>query len=81
VLSADNRHQLWIPPGFAHGFLTLTDTADFLYKATYYYTPASERAIVWNDLDLAIQWPDGFEPSLSPKDMNAAAFSEAEVFA
>lgn len=81
VLSADNHHQLWIPPGFAHGFLTLTDTADVLYKATDYYAPASERAIAWNDPDLAIQWPYDFEPSLSPKDMNAAAFSGAEVFA
>lgn len=81
VLSEDNKLQLWIPPGFAHGFLTLTDTVDFLYKTTDYYAPACERAIVWNDTDLAIQWPTAAAPSLSPKDLKAAAFREAEVFA
>lgn len=81
VLSADNRQQLWIPPGFAHGFLTLTDTADFLYKTTTYYVPASERAIAWNDPAIGIEWPTTGEPLLSDKDCKAAAFGEAEVFA
>ena len=80
VLSADNRHQLWIPPGFAHGFLTLTDTADFLYKTTAYYAPASERAIVWNDPTIDIEWPIAGEPLVSEKDREGMALGEAEVF-
>jgi dTDP-4-dehydrorhamnose 3,5-epimerase len=71
-LSADNQRQLWIPPGLAHGFLVLSDSADFLYKTTDYYAPASEGAICWNDPDLAIAWPDvGMAPLLSPKDAAA----------
>ena len=69
ILSADNKHQLWIPPGLAHGFLVLTDVAEFLYKTTDYYAPQHERCIVWNDQTLDIQWPtDGQQPLLSAKD-------------
>jgi dTDP-4-dehydrorhamnose 3,5-epimerase len=81
VLSAVNRQQLWIPPGFAHGFLTLTDTVDFLYKTTAYYAPASERAIAWNDPAIGIEWPARGEPLLSEKDLRGMAFADAEVFA
>lgn len=80
VLSADNRHQLWIPPGFAHGFLTLTDTAEFLYKTTAYYAPASERAVFWNDPAIGIEWPIAGEPLVSEKDREGMALGEAEVF-
>ena len=68
ILSADNKKQLWIPPGFAHGFLTLSETAEFLYKTTDYYAPAYERCIVWNDLDIEILWPIDVQPLLSVKD-------------
>lgn len=81
VLSADNRQQLWIPPGFAHGFLTLTDTADFLYKTTSYYAPASERAIAWDDPAIGIDWPAASELLVSEKDRKGMALGEAEVFA
>jgi dTDP-4-dehydrorhamnose 3,5-epimerase len=75
-LSADNHHQLWIPPGLAHGFVVLTDTAEFLYKTTDYYAPEHERCIAWNDPTLAIQWPElGEEPKLSAKDAAGAAFA------
>jgi dTDP-4-dehydrorhamnose 3,5-epimerase len=68
-LSADNHHQLWVPPGFAHGFLTLSESAEFLYKTTDYYAPQHERCIVWNDPELAIAWPCvEIEPTLSAKD-------------
>ena len=79
-LSEDNQRQLWVPPGFAHGFLTLTDTADFLYKTTDYYQPTAERSILWNDATLAIAWPEiATSPTLSPKDALAAAFNDAEL--
>jgi dTDP-4-dehydrorhamnose 3,5-epimerase len=69
ILSAENRKQMWIPPGFAHGFLTLSDTAEFLYKTTDYYAPDHERCIAWNDPDIGIVWPLSFgEPILSGKD-------------
>ncbi len=83
-LSAENFRQLWVPKGFAHGFLVLSDTAEFLYKTTDYYDPASERAILWNDPTLAIEWPaiPGLAaPSLSAKDQAARRFAEAELFA
>ena len=67
-LSADNRRQLWIPPGLAHGFLTLSDTADLLYKTTDYYAPQHERCIIWNDPTLAVAWPLDGPPILSPRD-------------
>lgn len=81
VLSADNHHQLWIPPGFAHGFLTLTETADFIYKTTDFYHPASERAVAWNDPALGIQWPTVGEPLVSDKDRQAHTLGAADVFA
>ena len=72
VLSAENKRQMWIPPGFAHGFLVLSDAAEFLYKTTDYYAPAYERSIRWDDPDLAIAWPlDGASPFLSAKDAGA----------
>ena len=81
VLSAENRQQLWIPPGFAHGFLALTDTVDFLYKTTAYYAPASERTIAWNDPAIGIEWPSTAEPLVSDKDRKGAVLGDAEVFA
>jgi len=81
-LSAENQRMFWIPPGFAHGFLVLSEFADFLYKATDYYAPEHERAILWNDPDIAIDWPlDAIgAPTLAAKDAAAAAFKDAEVF-
>lgn len=80
-LSEDNHKQLWVPPGFAHGFLVLSDTADFLYKTSDYYAPVHERAIRWDDKSLAIQWPSLDVPcSLSTKDLMASTFDNAEVF-
>lgn len=79
-LSAENRRMLWIPPGFAHGFLVLSDHAEFLYKTTDYWAPEHERCIAWNDLGLNIAWPIKEEPQLSPKDRQGVAFSAAEVF-
>lgn len=79
-LSADNHRQLWVPPGFAHGFLVLSDTAEFLYKTTDYYAPAAERCIAWNDPDLAIAWPSlGTEPQLSAKDNAGLLLPQAEL--
>lgn len=81
-LSAANKCQLWVPEGFAHGFVTLSDTAEFLYKTTSFYAPAAERAILWNDPQLGINWPlFGQVPLLSDKDVVASDFSAAEVFA
>lgn len=79
-LSAENKRQLWVPAGFAHGYLVLTEYAEFLYKTTDYYAPEHERCIAWNDVDLAIDWPLDGEPRLSGKDQAGAAFSSAEVF-
>jgi dTDP-4-dehydrorhamnose 3,5-epimerase len=80
-LSEDNQRQLWIPPGFAHGFLVLSDSADFLYKTTDYYAPEHERCIAWNDPQLAIRWPlEGAAPTLSAKDAQGQPFAGAEVF-
>ncbi len=78
LLSAANKRQMWIPPGFAHGFVTLSETAEFLYKTTDYYAPEHERCIRWNDPALAIDWGYGQEPQLSAKDAAAPGFAEAE---
>jgi len=79
-LSEENRRQLWIPVGFAHGFLVLSDVAEFLYKTTDYWAPEFERTIIWNDPDLAVAWPLQGEPVLSAKDARGTAFKDAEVF-
>jgi dTDP-4-dehydrorhamnose 3,5-epimerase len=79
-LSAENKRMFWLPPGMAHGFIVLSDSADFLYKATEYYAPKAERTILWNDPDLGIEWPLTIHPILSAKDAAAKTFSEAEVF-
>lgn len=81
LLSAENKHQLWVPEGFAHGFVVLSDTAEFLYKTTDYYAPAHERCIVWNDPELAIDWRSAMTPLLSAKDQAGARLADAEVFA
>lgn len=80
ILSADNKRMMWIPEGFAHGFLVLSDAAEFLYKTTDYWAPEHERAILWNDPDLAIAWPVDGAPTLAAKDATAKRFVEAEVF-
>lgn len=79
-LSESNHRQLWVPAGFAHGFMVLTDRADFLYKTTDYYAPEHERCILWSDQDIGIKWPD-IEPVLSPKDKMGIRFQDAEKFA
>lgn len=82
TLSEDNHDMLWVPPGFAHGFLVLSECADFLYRCTDFYAPAHERAIIWNDPDLDIAWPlpAGARPVLSAKDAAAPRFRDAEHF-
>lgn len=80
-LSAANKHLLWVPPGFAHGFVTLSETADFLYKCTTLYAPAHERSIAWNDPLIGIDWPLDAPPLLSGKDAAAPLLADAEVFA
>jgi dTDP-4-dehydrorhamnose 3,5-epimerase len=80
-LSADNHRQLWIPPGFAHGFLVQSEIADVLYKTTDYYAPEQERCLIWSDPKLAIDWPLDVEPVLSAKDRLGMPLSQAEVFA
>ncbi|NWO57314.1 dTDP-4-dehydrorhamnose 3,5-epimerase [Chromohalobacter israelensis] len=78
-LSEDNKKQLWIPEGFAHGFVVVSEVADFLYKATNYYSPESERSIAWNDKDLKIAWPLLEEVVVSEKDAMAVALNDAEI--
>ena len=78
-LSEDNHKQLWVPPGFAHGFMALSDGADVLYKTTNSYAPEHERCIAWNDPDLAIDWPRDLQPLLSPRDSNAPLLSFCEL--
>lgn len=79
-LTEHNKKQLWIPEGFAHGFLVLSETADFLYKTSDFYAPHAEKSILWNDSDLNIQWPIDGEPSLSQKDKVASLFANAVTF-
>lgn len=81
VLSAENKKQLWVPEGFGHGFLVLSEVAEFLYKTTDYYAPAHERCIIWNDPILSIDWQLQGEPVLSAKDAQGATFARADVFA
>lgn len=80
-LSAQNHRQLWIPPGFAHGFLVTGESADFVYKTTEYYAPEHERALLWNDAALAIPWPLEGEPLLSAKDKAGVPLAQAETYA
>jgi dTDP-4-dehydrorhamnose 3,5-epimerase len=80
-LSEANQRQVWIPKGFAHGFVVLSESADFLYKTTDYYAPAHEHCIAWNDPAIGIQWPQGLAPLLSLKDQAGLALSSAELFA
>jgi dTDP-4-dehydrorhamnose 3,5-epimerase len=81
VLSDENHRQLWVPPGFAHGFLVLSETADFLYKTTDYHAPAYERCILWNDPALKIDWQLSEQPNLSGKDVAGTLLAQADVFA
>lgn len=79
-LSAQNQHQLWIPEGFAHGFVVLSETAEFLYKTTDYYAPEHERSLLWNDPELGIEWPFDEAPQLSAKDQAGKLLRDAELF-
>ncbi len=79
-LSAENKHQLWVPPGFGHGFVVLSDTAEFLYKTTDYYAPEHERCIIWNDPMLAIDWRIQDAPKLSAKDSQGRPLAESNVY-
>ncbi|MBD2837248.1 dTDP-4-dehydrorhamnose 3,5-epimerase [Pseudomonas sp. JM0905a] len=81
ILSAENKRQLWVPEGFAHGFLVLSEYAEFLYKTTDYYAPEHERCIRWDDPDLAIDWPLVEAPQLSAKDKAGVNFKDADLFA
>ena len=80
ILSSDNKKQLYIPEGFAHGFLTLSKTSEFLYKTTNYYHPESERCILWNDGTLSIKWPENLNIQVSPKDLLGQSFKSSELF-
>lgn len=82
-LSAENKKMLWVPPGFAHGFYVTSESAEFVYKCTDYYAPEHERSLLWNDADIAIDWPlvNGKGPILSGKDAEAPSFADAEKFA
>lgn len=81
-LSAENKHMLWVPPGFAHGFYVTSDTAEFVYKCTDYYAPENEHSLLWNDPDVGIDWPleKGGEPKLSPKDAEGLRIGDAKPF-
>jgi dTDP-4-dehydrorhamnose 3,5-epimerase len=82
LLSEQNQHVAWVPPGFAHGFLVLSETADVVYKTTDFYAPAHERVLLWNDPALKIQWPtDGITPQLNARDAAGKPLAEAETFA
>lgn len=82
ILSAENKRQMWVPPGFAHGFYVLSDSADFVYKCTALYAPEHERCVRWDDAELAIAWPlvEGVPPLVSPKDAAGASFRDAECY-
>ncbi len=82
ILTAEGQEQFWVPEGFAHGFLVLSDTADFLYKTTNYYAPEHDRSVLWNDKTIGIEWPisDSLQPTLSDKDRNAVEFNQADYF-
>ena len=80
-LSAENKKQLWIPEGFAHGFMVISEVAEFLYKATDYYAPEHERSLLWSDPTVAVDWPlEGVQPLLSPKDTTGRELADCEVF-
>lgn len=81
ALSAEDKRMAWIPPGFAHGFCVTSDSAEFLYKTTDYWSPVHERTLLWNDAQLAIPWPLTGEPLLAAKDVTGRPFGEAETFA
>lgn len=82
ILTADGQEQFWVPEGFAHGFLVLSESADFLYKTTNYYAPEYDRSVLWNDKHIGIEWPisDILQPTLSDKDRNAVEFMQADYF-
>lgn len=80
ILSAENKRQLWVPEGFAHGFYVLTETAEFVYKCTDYYNPKAEHSLIWNDESVGIEWPLNQEPSLSAKDLIGKRLADAIVF-
>lgn len=80
ILSSENKKQLWIPPGFAHGFLTLSKTSEFLYKTTDFYHSESERCILWNDTTLNIEWPQNLKIELSPRDLLGGSFQSSTLF-
>ncbi|NES21964.1 MAG: dTDP-4-dehydrorhamnose 3,5-epimerase [Symploca sp. SIO3E6] len=80
LISAENKRQIWVPPGFAHGFVVVSEAAEFLYKTTDYYAPQYERTLLWNDPDLAIDWPLSGEPMLSAKDQAGQPLKTAEVY-
>ena len=79
-LSADNKQIFWVPPGFAHGFLVLSDMAEFVYKCTEYYSPEYERSLIWNDPNLDIKWPIKEPPDMSKKDLAGQLLTEVELF-
>ncbi|MCI5764590.1 MAG: dTDP-4-dehydrorhamnose 3,5-epimerase, partial [Actinobacillus porcinus] len=80
ILSAENKRQLWVPEGFAHGFYVLTETAEFTYKCTDYYNPKAEHSLIWNDPTVGIEWPLDGEPSLSAKDLAGKRLQDAVLF-
>ena len=80
ILSGENKKQMWVPAGFAHGFVTLSDSAELLYKVTDYYSPAHERCIAWNDPAIGINWPDNLAPLLSAKDALGLMLAQADLF-
>ena len=79
-LSEDNKRMLWVPPGFAHGFIVTSEQADFVYKCTDYYNPGDEFSLLWNDETIGVEWPEGIEPKLSDKDTNGLDFDSCPTF-